>query len=113
MRLLIHKIETVQVSVTTTGSISLTLTLGQEAQSLLQEATKDARAEIMRTESRDGLSIFTNGQEMVERKIPQSEAIWENALQQLIDEKLITAKGSKNEIFRVSHKGFEYSKSFS
>ncbi|GAG55827.1 unnamed protein product, partial [marine sediment metagenome] len=55
-----------------------------------------------------GLTIQTNKKGFVSERNARLEAIWEDALNQLVDNSLIEDKGYKGEVFAVTRLGYEY-----
>ncbi len=82
--------------------------LPNEATTLLLEATNDSRGLITRVATMGGLSIETNGREFCESRDPRSEAAWTGALETLVYEDLVEARGEQGTVFAVTHKGFKY-----
>jgi hypothetical protein len=81
--------------------------LTKEAEKLLIETAKDTYGRIVKIRTFEGLSIETNGINFVEKRNPRSEAIWEGALQELCDNRLIEDKGYKGEVFAITREGYE------
>ena len=55
-----------------------------------------------------GLTIQTNKRGFVSERNARLEALWEDALNQLIENDLIEDKGYKGEVFAVTRLGYEY-----
>jgi len=81
--------------------------LSREAQTLLKEASRDPSGVILHLSTFGGTSLSTNGQSYGAHGDPRNRAIWEGALEELENEKLIIDKGYKREVFEVTRKGFE------
>ena len=52
-------------------------------------------------------TISANGQVLNEPGNPRSEAVWEQALEDLVDRGLLKDRGYKGEVFMVTGKGYE------
>ena len=91
-----------------TDTIDTDQGLPREATILLLEATNDSRGLITRVGTMAGLSIETNGREFCESRDPRSEAAWTGALETLVYEDLVEARGEQGTVFAVTHKGFKY-----
>ena len=81
--------------------------LSEDAMSLLKEASLDNSGSILRIRTFGGLDIQTNGKNLVDSGNPRSEAKWEAALQQLIDNGLVQDLGYKGEIFNLTDYGYQ------
>lgn len=81
--------------------------LSDEAKRLLLEAAKDRNGTILKIRTMSGLTIQTNGINFVEQDNPRSEAVWEEAIDQLQIEKLIAGRGYKGEVFQLTAGGYE------
>ena len=80
--------------------------LSDDAWALLREAAKDKHGTILRLRTMGGLSVQANERNMVEDRSPKTEARWESALRELVDEGLVQDRGYKNEVFGLTHKGY-------
>jgi nucleoside phosphorylase len=86
--------------------------LSPEATELLVEATKDPNGRVLAVEQFDVLAIQTNGrQDFVHGADPLIQAIWEAALDELLDRNFLEAEGKQGEVFRVTKRGFEAAES--
>ena len=81
--------------------------LSEDAKTLLIATTEDPYGVIMKTLSKDGLSIQTNGENMITENNAREESRWEDAFEQLVSNKLIRDRGFKGEVFVVTHQGYE------
>jgi hypothetical protein len=73
---------------------------------LVTAAAGDGR--VMHTSgTRAGRTISANGQVLNEPGNPRSEAVWEQALEDLVDRGLLKDRGYKGEVFMVMGKGYE------
>jgi hypothetical protein len=82
--------------------------LSDEAKQLLIEASKSPDGTILRITTKEDLSIQTNNKNFVHEDDPRSEATWQNALKQLVENGFIEDRGYKGEVFAVTQKGYEY-----
>jgi hypothetical protein len=80
--------------------------LAEEARHLLLEASHDLGGTILRVRTTAGLTIQTNGRNLLEDRGPRAEARWEGALRQLRDLGLIQDRGGRGEVFAVTHDGY-------
>jgi hypothetical protein len=81
--------------------------LSDEAKRLLLEGSKDTNGMILRLQSIQGLEVETNNINFVEEGNPRSEALWERAIDQLLQANLISDPGHEHEVFRVTADGFD------
>ena len=81
--------------------------LSEEARTLLTEAVKSSTRAIMKANTAGGLIIQANGKNLCERGNPRSEAIWEEALKDLIIKGLVEDQKGKGEVFVVTREGFQ------
>lgn len=86
----------------------INIELNDEAQELLIEASKSPDGRIIRLRTMQGLTIQTNNKNFIGKKDVRLEAIWEDALNQLIEKSLIEDRGYKGEVFAVTRLGYEY-----
>ena len=82
--------------------------LSEDAVILLEEAGKDRARAIMKVRTAGGLRVMTNGKDFVEPDGPRSEARWENAVRELVGMGLIEDPKGLDEVFEVTHLGFEF-----
>ena len=81
--------------------------LSDDAKELLIEATKDQSRGIYKIKAMGGITISTNGKNFVERGNRRSEARWEKAIGDLINQELIDDPKGMDQYFEVTHTGFE------
>jgi hypothetical protein len=81
--------------------------LSREAQTLLKEASHDPDGIIFRLSTFGGPHIQTNKKKFGGGRDPRTRAIWEGALEELENERLIIDKNYKREVFEVTRKGYE------
>lgn len=81
--------------------------LSEEATELLVEATKDRWRRIVKFSMFGGMSIQTNGQSFGERGDARSEAKWERAIRELLEQGLVEDTTGEGKVFEVTDEGFE------
>ncbi|ENB2053169.1 DUF4062 domain-containing protein [Vibrio fluvialis] len=81
--------------------------LSDDAKELLVEASNDRGGDIMKLAYIGGTSMQTNRRNFIQVGSPREVARWEAALNQLLREDLVESVGTKGQIFRVTHYGFE------
>lgn len=80
--------------------------LSEEARQLLVEAAADKNGTILMARTSSGLILQTNGRQMCERQDPRSEAKWQAAIRELVQQGLIEGRGHKGEVFNITAEGF-------
>ena len=80
--------------------------LSDEAKSLLVSAAS-ADGMILRIRYLGGTMVQAGGKAMARENNPREIAKWEAAIQQLLNNDLVEARGQKNEAFAVTHGGYE------
>ena len=100
-----QSIESVKV-VGVEGKTATQLQLSEDAGEMLVEATKTKTAIIYRIRTMGGVFIKTGGKGFGEPGNRRSEARWEQAIQELLDQGLVVPLSEKMEAFEVTHKGF-------
>jgi len=81
--------------------------LSDEARRLLKEASLDSHGTIMMLRHLGGTDLQTNGKNFIEDQNRRTVAKWESALEQLQNEELVIARGTKAEIFEITERGFQ------
>ena len=81
--------------------------LSEDACELLVEAAKDKWGMIRKVRTMGGLSIATGSKRFSEMGTVRSEARWEQAIQELLDQDIVVDQNGKGQVFNVTHKGFE------
>lgn len=81
--------------------------LSKEAKVLLKEAVIDSQGTIFKLKFIGGMRIQTHGQNFIEDMNPRTIALWESALEELLNENLIVAQGLKGGVFKVTQYGYE------
>lgn len=80
--------------------------LSDFARQLLLEASQDQHGQILKTITSSGFFVQTNGKNLAARPDARTEAKWEGALRQLVENGLIDG-GPRGEIFTVTDRGYE------
>lgn len=81
--------------------------LSDEARRLLKEVSLDNHGTIMLLRHIGGTDLQTNGKNFIEDQSRRTVAKWEAALEQLKNEELVIARGSKAEVFEITERGFQ------
>jgi hypothetical protein len=79
-------------------------TLSDDAGALLRGAVDDDGT-VLRVRTMGGTSVQAGRQNFAESGNPRSEARWESALNELVEEGLLQDRGYKGEVFGVTHTG--------
>lgn len=80
--------------------------LSTDARTLLGEAAKDRTGTVLVTETFGGASVETNNRDFVERGTPRSEALWRQAVRDLVAEGYLEQRDLKGEVFSVTASGY-------
>ena len=80
--------------------------ISEEAQRLLVEASKENAGPIRKLRSTGGTQIFTKTESFAEPREPRSEALWEAAIEELMDHGLVQDATGRDLMFKVTHEGF-------
>ncbi|HEX4959282.1 MAG TPA: DUF4062 domain-containing protein [Thermoanaerobaculia bacterium] len=86
---------------------NLSSQVSPDAAELLVEAAKDEGGLILRVGTMEGLEISTNNRNFNDDGGARSEARWEEALEELIKQRLIRDKGNKGEVFGITKLGYQ------
>ncbi|KKM15408.1 hypothetical protein LCGC14_1696350 [marine sediment metagenome] len=87
---------------------SVELDLSKEARDLLLEAAKDPNGTVLKVRTFGGLTVQANKKNMVTApKDGRCEALWEGAVDELVENDLMADVGYKGEVFRVTRAGYE------
>lgn len=81
--------------------------LSDDARALLRSAVEDHDGTVLRLRTMGGTSVQAGRRNFAESGNARSEARWESALKELVDEGLLQDRGYKGEVFGVTHKGYE------
>ncbi|MCC7681084.1 DUF4062 domain-containing protein [Janthinobacterium sp. FW305-128] len=82
-------------------------TLLSESRILLKEASLDPQGIIIFMRAIDGTAIQTNAKNLIPSDAHRDVAKWEQALDELVQEGLVVARGHNGEIFEVSNRGYQ------
>ena len=80
--------------------------LSEQAQRLLVEASKDNAGLIRKVPSAGGVHIFTKTKSFAKPGDPRLEALWQGALEELINHDLVRDRSGRDLRFEMTHKGF-------
>jgi hypothetical protein len=80
--------------------------LSSEARTVLIEAS-NSDGRVTRTRSRAGTYISANKLELAETGNPRSEALWEAALEDLVDNRLLERVGSAGSLLKLTARGYK------
>lgn len=86
--------------------------LSGEAKALLSEAIIDRHGSVLLVRHLNGTNIQTNGKNMIGSNERREIAIWEQAIAQLVELKLLKALGDKGQVFEVTALGYEVADSY-
>lgn len=87
---------------------SVKLDLSKEARDLLLEAVKDPSGSVLKVRTSDGLTVQANKKNMVTApKDGRCAALWEGAVDELVENDLIADAGYEGKVFRVTRTGYE------
>jgi hypothetical protein len=81
--------------------------LSAEAKLLLKEAASDPAGIVMFVHYGAGVDLQTNGKNLITDQSRRAVAVWESALQELLDDGLLVERGQKGEVFEVTKKGYD------
>jgi len=81
--------------------------MSEEARILLKEASMDNHGTILYVRTFGSTDIQTNGKNLVPEQEPRIIALWESALNELLNADLIIERGHKGEVFQVTSRGYE------
>lgn len=82
-------------------------TLSKEAAFLLKECVADPAGQVLYLSHLSGYVLQVRGKNLIEDNNDRSRAIWNSALEELENDGLLAAVGSKRNIFTVTRKGYE------
>lgn len=88
-------------------SRSAVASLTKEAALLLKEAAADSHGVVMLIRHLGGTDLQTNGKNLIIDRSRRIVAMWEAALQELVEGELFVARGHKGEVFEITKKGYE------
>lgn len=81
--------------------------LSTEARILLKEASADSHGELLYIRDSSGVSLQTNGKNLIPSQEKRVVAKWFAALEELSSEQLIMESGNRGEIFEITNLGFQ------
>jgi hypothetical protein len=81
--------------------------LTREARIMLKEASQDSHGTIMFVRYIGGTDIGTNNKNFTQSNDPREVVKWESSLNELVDRKLLVARGHKGEIFEITNLGYQ------
>ena len=81
--------------------------LTAESRVLLKEASADSHGVIMHLKSLGGTYIQTNGKNFIQTNERREVARWESAINELVNNELLIARGHKGESFEVTNLGYQ------
>lgn len=82
-------------------------TLSKEAKILLKEAALDPGGSVLFERFGTGVDLHSNGKSLLTGWDHRAIAVWESAIQELIKEDLLVARGDRGEVFEITKKGYE------
>lgn len=80
--------------------------LSSEARQLLIEASKDPHGIVLMIRSLGGLHIQTNGKQIGNIGHPRTEAIWQAAVRELLNNNLLQSRGNQGHVFSLTAEGY-------
>ena len=90
--------------------VTSTDTLSKEARILLKEAALDPSGLVLFEHYGAGVDLHTNGKSLLTSKEDHHAlAVWESALQELVNHGLLSAQGDRGEVFEITKKGYDAS----
>lgn len=81
--------------------------LSNEAKILLEEAALDPSGLVLFERYGSGVDLHTNDKSLLTSKDRRSLAVWESALQELVKQDLLVARGDRGEVFEITKKGYD------
>ena len=81
--------------------------MSEEAKALLLEASESTDGMVLTVHHMGGVIVQTNNKGFVPEGDVRSAAIWEGAVQELLNAGFLQPRGHKNEIFSVTREGYE------
>jgi len=89
------------------AKIKNSTTLSKEAKELLLKAVQ-SDGTIIKAHSMGEKCIQVNGENIISSQEPRVVAIWEGALEELVENDFVKDKGYKGEVFGATNKGYKY-----
>lgn len=85
--------------------------LSKEAQMILKEAAQDPSGMVLFERYGASVDLHTNDVSFLTSKADhRAMALWESALQELVDRGLLTTEGDRGEIFEITKQGYDAAK---
>ena len=85
-----------------------TVTLSKEAKTLLKESALDPSGLVLFEQYGASVDLHTNGKSFFTDKANhRALAVWESALQELVKDGLLVARGQRGEVFEITKKGYD------
>jgi len=85
-----------------------TVTLSKEAKTLLKQSFLDPSGLVLFEKFGASVDLHTNGTSFFTDKADhRALAVWESALQELVKDNLLVARGDSGEIFEITKKGYD------
>ncbi len=81
--------------------------LSSEARILLKQASQDPTGQILYVRAIGSTHLQVSGKNLIQSEERRVIAKWEQALQELVRERLILARGSKGEVYEVTNLGYQ------
>ena len=94
-------------NVASVSSVPCIPELSKEAKQILKEAVNDSQGTILKVRYIGGMNILSNGLNFIADMSPRTIALWESALEELLNNRLVAAQGYKGEVFKVTNYGYE------
>ena len=83
-----------------------TPSLSDAAKQLLLEVSQDRNGQVLVVRTLGGTWVQTNRRSFIEQGKPRSEAMWEGAVQELVNLELLQQRGHKGEVFSITNDGY-------
>ena len=84
-----------------------TVTISDEASELLLAAAADPHGIVIRTRTSSGFCVQTGGKNFVTDRNPRIEALWDDAVKELLQFGLLKSNGGRGETLSVTTQGYE------
>jgi hypothetical protein len=85
--------------------------LSTEAKTVLQKVSKDPGGTILFERFGAGVDLHTNGESLLtDKQDHRAVASWESALQELVEQGLLTAHGDRGEVYEITKQGYDTAK---
>ena len=82
--------------------------LSKEARTLLAAAASDPGGHVLYEKYGASVDLHSNGVSLLTDKFDhRAVATWESALQELVDQRLLAARGDRGEVYEITRKGYE------